>query len=137
MMRAEEPFDPEAITVTQLEERIRDVQEECYQIKLLVDQPGWRLLTTFIATVAKQQREVKSGKPLANSDDSLAYNYCLGLAHGLDRVASIHTSVIEQIEETLVELRNLLKEKEDDRRNLDTDGSGTDNADAESELFAP
>lgn len=132
-MRAEEPFDPEVVTIEQLEERIRDVQEEGYQVKQLAEHPGWRLLTAFIVAVAAQQREVKAGKPLASMDDGLTYNYCCGLADGLERAVAIQASVVESIEQNLLELRNLLKEKENAR--LSSDASA--DTSVESDLFAP
>lgn len=119
-MKCEEPFDPETIGLEALEERIRDVQEEAFAMRKLLEYPAWLILAKATRDNAIGLRLAKTGKAMACVDEALAHNYHCGIADGLDRSTNLPAEIAETIEQHLEELRKLLKEKEDAKNADDT-----------------
>lgn len=123
-MKVEEPFDPETIGLEELMQRIKDVEEEAYQFRKLGESPAWISFALAVESNAREVRKSKAGGVLRAMDDGLAHNYHCGIADGLDRAINLREEIVESIELYLVEMRTLLKEKEDAKTTTDADESG-------------
>ena len=135
-MKVEEPIDLETISLEALMQRIKDVEEEVYQFKKLGEDPTWAMLALAIESNAREVRKSKAGGVLRSVDDGLAHNYHCGIADGLDRAVRLRLEIVERVEQYLVELRALLKEKEDAKIAHDADESGRASELTDADLFA-